>query len=73
VPLEILLALAGDHDSRLRAAVARKNKLTDELFKFPIHGIISTLGFLFACDAVISFGFLLLHCLQWIVSGRVES
>ena len=41
--------------------------------KYPIHGVISTLAFLFTCDAVISFGFLLLHCLQWTVSGRVES
>jgi ethanolamine utilization microcompartment shell protein EutL len=32
VPIEILLVLAGDHDSNVRAAVAMKNKLSEELF-----------------------------------------
>ena len=32
VPIEILLVLAGDHDSNVRVAVAMKNKLSEELF-----------------------------------------
>jgi hypothetical protein len=32
VPIEILLVLAGDHDSNVRVAVATKNKLSEELF-----------------------------------------
>jgi hypothetical protein len=41
--------------------------------KYPFPGVVSTLTVLFTCDAVVSFGFLLLHCLQWMASGRVES
>ena len=40
---------------------------------YPLHGVISTLTFLFTFYAVLSFGLIFLHCLQWTVSERVES
>jgi cell division protein FtsL len=36
------------------------------------NGLISTLEFLFTYDAVLSFGLIILHCLQWAASSRVE-